>query len=100
MATLDKEAMKPHLSFTVALLLFLPLFLLSCGFTGSSEVDLDNINLNSLTEREYIAFNQAIYDEYQQDPQLVGEEAKEIIIGMARLENCRRACDLILTFRN
>lgn len=49
-------------------------------------MDLDNINLNSLTEKEYNAFNRVFYDEWKRDAQSSGEQAKNAIIGMAGLE--------------
>lgn len=75
--------MKHHITLAIALIITLA----GCGQKESSDVDLENLNLNSLTEKEHNAFNRAIYNEYQTDAQLVGEQAKQIIIGMAGLEN-------------
>jgi len=79
--------MKQHIALPIALSLALIVSLTGCGRKDTSDVDLENLNLNSLTEKEYNAFNRAIYNEYQKDAQLVGEQAKQIIIGMAGLES-------------
>ncbi len=67
------------------LLLTLALSFASCG-KRNEDVDLNNLNLNSLTEKEYNAFNRVLYNEWKRDAQSAGEEAKNAIIGMAGLE--------------
>lgn len=75
-----------HSTCLLLLLLPLALSLASCGNKKNETVDLNNINLNSLTEKEYNAFNRAFYDEWKRDAQGSGEQAKKAIIGMAGLE--------------
>jgi hypothetical protein len=72
--------------YVLPLLLTLALPFASCGSKKSEAVDLNNINLNSLTEKEYNAFNRAFYDEWKKDAQSAGEQAKNAIVGMAGLE--------------
>ena len=45
------------------------------------------MNLNSLTKKEYNAFVREIFKAHKEDVQAVGEQSKQIIIGMAGLEN-------------
>ncbi|MFM2198023.1 MAG: hypothetical protein RLZZ505_1455 [Verrucomicrobiota bacterium] len=68
------------------LLLTLAIPFASCGSKKNESVDLSSLNLNSLTEKEYNAFNRAFYDEAKKDAQTAGEQAKTAIIGMAGLE--------------
>lgn len=68
------------------LLLTLALPFASCGSKKNEAVDVNNINLNSLSEKEYNTFKRAFYDEWKRDSQSAGEQAKNAIIGMAGLE--------------
>jgi hypothetical protein len=48
--------------------------------------DAQGPNLNHLSKAEYDRFNEMIFHEYQKDPQRVGEQAEQILIGMLGLE--------------
>jgi len=74
-------------AYLLPLLLALTLPLASCGGKKNEAVDLSNLNLNSLTEKEYNAFNRAFYNEAKKDSQAAGQQARNAIIGMAGLEN-------------
>jgi hypothetical protein len=73
--------MKILSSLCVALALLVTV--LGCG----NRPGMDDVNLNSLTTKEYNAFVYEIFTAHRKDPQTVGEKAKQIIIGMAGLEN-------------
>jgi hypothetical protein len=44
-------------------------------------------NLNHLSKAEYDQFNETIFHEHQKDPQRVGHQAEQILIGMLGLED-------------
>jgi hypothetical protein len=48
--------------------------------------DAQGPNLNHLSKAEYDQFNEMIFHEYQKDPQRVGDQAEQILIGMLGLE--------------
>jgi len=48
--------------------------------------DAQGPNLNHLSKTEYEHFNEMIFREHQKDPQRVGDQAEQILIGMLGLE--------------
>ncbi len=65
----------------------LMLILSGCGGSPKEEIDLSTLDLNSLTPEKYKAFNRLVFEDYQVDAQAVGEDARDIIITMAGLED-------------
>jgi hypothetical protein len=49
--------------------------------------DTHGLNLNHLSKAEYDNFNKTIFEEHRKDPQQVGEQAEQILIGMLALED-------------
>src|SRR4029077_19058099 len=49
--------------------------------------DAQGPNLNHLSKAEYDQFNETIFHEHQKDPQRVGDQAEQILIGMLGLED-------------
>ena len=85
-ATFGRNTMKIETRLLSIALAGFSIVFASCNDKGSREASLTNSNLSSLTKKEYYEFNRSIYREHQKDPQKVGEQAKQIIIGMAGLE--------------
>ena len=49
--------------------------------------DTQGPNLNHLSKAEYDQFSETIFHEHQKDPQHVGDQAEQILIGMLGLED-------------
>jgi len=60
---------------------------LALSLTACGQKKASDMNLNSLTKQEYNAFVREISKAHKEDAQAVGEQSKQIIIGMAGLEN-------------
>ena len=48
--------------------------------------DAQSPNLNHLSKAEYDQFNEMIFHEHQKDPQRIGDQAEQILIGMLGLD--------------